>query len=65
MISIYIVGNLLNGKAYVGQTQNPLKRKADHFYSANRGDKRPLYAVRKKMSEAACLREERKYQECD
>lgn len=34
---IYKITNMLNGKVYIGQTQNLWKRKAQHFVALRRG----------------------------
>ena len=39
---IYVFRNLVNGKVYVGQTINPLRRKSGHLCAAKRGDDYPL-----------------------
>lgn len=48
---IYILRNVINGKIYVGQTQNPPQRKASHFYEARRNNPRRLYAAIRKHGE--------------
>lgn len=48
MSCIYIIRNLINGKAYIGQTKNFAQRKAAHKYEARRGDKRHLYVSMRK-----------------
>ena len=44
---IYIIKNLLNGKVYIGQTNDAANRKANHFYNAKSG-RGPLYAAIRK-----------------
>jgi len=45
---IYIIVNLNNGKAYVGQSYDPIKRLGGHFNGARRGSDHPFYrAIRK------------------
>lgn len=49
---VYKLQNLINGKTYIGQTKNPAKRKAGHFYGARKGNQRPLYcSIRKHGTE--------------
>ena len=48
MRHIYTFKNLLNDKVYVGQTNNPQKRKHEHLFEARNGaDKLLYYAIRK------------------
>lgn len=48
MRHIYTFKNLVNGKIYVGQTNNPERRKQDHLKSAKEGVEGRLYwAIRK------------------
>ena len=37
MSGIYKIENNLNGKIYIGQTQNVFKRRAEHFIALRRG----------------------------
>jgi hypothetical protein len=49
---VYVLRNLINGKVYVGQTKNPVARKAGHFYGAKKCHDRPLYrSIRKHGAE--------------
>lgn len=68
---VYVIKNLVNGKAYVGQTKNPSSRKRSHFYCAKDSDKhqtkrcnqRPLYRAIRKYGEENFLFEI--LEECD
>jgi hypothetical protein len=43
---IYIIENKKNGKKYIGQTNNPMKRKSQHWYEAfKRGRKDKLHTA--------------------
>lgn len=53
-ITIYRVENLVNGKAYVGQTKTSVgKRLNRHWYSANRGINNPFHKAMRKYGRSA------------
>lgn len=45
---VYVIGNRVNWKVYVGQAKNPSQRKATHFYAARHGNEKPLYRSMRK-----------------
>lgn len=49
MQCIYVIRNTVNASVYVGKTSNAAKRKADHWYCARLGDKRPLYCAMREI----------------
>ena len=48
---VYVIGNLVNWKVYVGQTINPSRRKAGHFTYARKDVEHPLYRSIRKHGE--------------
>lgn len=49
---IYVIGNVVNWKVYVGQSKNPTSRFKGHFHCAKKGIKRRFYDAIRKHGEA-------------
>jgi group I intron endonuclease len=48
MMYLYLIRNKINGKVYVGQTKNFVKRKINHVNAARSGSEYPLYRSMRK-----------------